>query len=225
MNRAEQAQRGVRLTVTILMAVIAVIALLFVGEQWLASGSGNPKAPDLSAEHAVVFPLRQQISSFSLRTDDGNIYTKKDLAGHWTLAFLAGTGCTDNCAATLQTLRGLRASLDASKPSPTFLMVATDPKRDTPQALHDYLEPYGAGFRGVTGDHDSLAAFARDLKSAYDLPAGTQSRSQIERLALIDPDAKLVALLEPPFQEETLRNAYLRTVSWEKSMSRMRPGP
>lgn len=225
MTRADQAQRGVRLTVTVLVSVILVIALLFVGEQWLASGTGNPKAPDLSAEHAVVFPLRQQISPFALRTDEGNTYTEKDLAGHWTLAFLAGTGCTNNCAATLQTLRGLRESIEPSQPQPTFLMVATNPQRDTPQALHDYLEPYGAGFHAVTGDHDSLAAFARDLKSAYDLPAGTESRSQIERLALIDPDGKLVALLEPPFEEETLRNAYLRTVSWEKSMSRLRPGP
>lgn len=225
MNRAEQAQRGVRLTVSILLGVILMIALLFVGEQWLASGSGNPKAPDLSAEHAVVFPLRQQISSFSLRTEDGTTYSKKDLAGHWTLAFLAGTRCTDNCAATLQTLRGLRESIEPSHPRPRFLMVATDPHRDTPQALRDYLEPYGDGFHAVTGNHDSLAAFARDLKSAYDLPAGTTSRSQIERLALIDPDAKLVALLEPPFQIQTLRTAYLRTVSWEKSMSRLRPGP
>ena len=225
MDSVARKQRGIRLTVTVLVSVIALIVLLFIGEQWLASGTGNPKAPDLSAVHAVVFPLRQQISSFSLRADNGARYSEKALSGHWTLAFLAGTRCVGDCAATLQTLRALRATLEPSQPKPRFLMVATDPTLDTPQALHAYLQPYGDGFRAVTGAHDSLAAFARDLKSAYDLPAGTVARSRIARLALIDPEGKLVALLQPPFAVETLRSAYLRTVSWEKSMSRLRPGP
>ena len=147
MDPVEQQQRGVRLTVILLVSVIALVMVLFIGEQWLASGTGNPKAPDLSAENAVVFPLRQQISSFSLRADDGTTYSDRDLAGHWTLAFLAGTQCLDNCAATLQTLRGLRAAIEPTQPQPHFLMVATDPSRDTPSALHAYLQPYGEGFR------------------------------------------------------------------------------
>jgi protein SCO1 len=111
----------------------------------------------------------------------------EDFKGKLVLLFFGYTNCPDVCPATVAKLKQVISRLDDNSDDVAVLMVTTDPKRDTPEQLNNYLENFNPDFVGLTGNPS-------DLQSAWDdygvavLDDGTTHSA---RVYVIDREGKL----------------------------------
>ena len=76
-----------------------------------------------------------------------------------TLVFFGYTHCPDLCPLVMNNLAaGLNQLNDEDRELVDLVFVTTDPERDDAAALRDYLDGYGDGFIGLTGDLEEIVA-------------------------------------------------------------------
>lgn len=85
----------------------------------------------------------------------------EDFKGKVVLLFFGYTNCPDICPAIVAKLKQVTSRLDDNSDDVAVLMVTTDPKRDTPEQLRNYLANFNPDFLGLTGNPS-------DLQSAWD---------------------------------------------------------
>ncbi|MFE8073305.1 SCO family protein [Marinobacteraceae bacterium S3BR75-40.1] len=211
---------GVRVTVAVLVLVVLLVMGLMIGRQAYIAEEAGP--PDLESLNTFIYDKPQPIGAFSLTSEEGEPFTREELRGHWTLAFVGYTYCPDVCPTTLSVLKKVRPLLPDDVVAPQVLFVSADPERDTPSRLKDYLAFFSSAFRGVTGDRETLRALAKDLNAAFSRApseAGSEEYTvnHSAHLSLISPQAQGVAMMRPPFKAETIAEAYTRIVKWRQS--------
>ena len=211
--------RSVRRTLVILLLVVALI-FGFVIVQQLQSRDREPEpAPDLSAMSTFVYDEPRELVAFSLTSEEGKTMTRQDLEGQWTFVFVGYTYCPDICPATLSTLRQTAARLPPELPAPQYLLVSADPERDTPARLKEYLDFFGDDFHGVTGDIDALRSLARSVGAVFvhrDDGDGNNLVDHSGHLALINPQGRVTALIQPPHKPDKLAEAYREIYEWTR---------
>lgn len=214
------ARPGVRKTVFLMILFIAGILYLTLGR--LVQDRITPDqedAPQLQELGVVVFPEPQTIDTFTLLDQAGERVAKPNLRGRWTIAFLGYTGCGEAaCEDVFETLGKFAANVEATTDTqPRFWFVTVDPQRDNPATLRDYLQPYDFGVRGVTGKPQELQSFARSIKGAFSPAQEAGSAARVEfsgHLAIISPNAHLVAIAQQPFESRELAEAYRQLLVW-----------
>ena len=93
--------------------------------------------------------------SFNLETD-----TRKPI----TLVFFGYTHCPDVCPTTLADVTSaLRRVPPDTRDKVQFVFVTTDPNRDTPEVLREYLGRFDDSYIGLTGSLDTIKQAARHL--------------------------------------------------------------
>ena len=107
-------------------------------------------------------------ASYSLAAD-----THKRL----TLVFFGYTHCPDICGVVMSTLASAVTRLDdADRKEVGVVFVTTDPSRDDPDALRNYLDHYDPTFEGLTGGLDAIAKVGLGLgvpvENSPKLPTG-----------------------------------------------------
>ncbi len=182
--------RGVGRFVTGLTGVAALV-LVAAGcstsssSEFTGNRLDNPyQAPDIELTDTSGEP-------FSLVDD-----TDKPL----TLVFFGYTHCPDICPMVMNSLAaGLNRLDDADRDDVDMVFITTDPARDDEAALEAYLDHYGEGFIGLTGDleriievGDPLAIYVNDGKK---LPTGGYDLGGHTTVVLgIDADDEAVVL-------------------------------
>jgi protein SCO1/2 len=98
---------------------------------------------------------------FSLTDTSGRQVTDRDFRGKLMLVFFGYTHCPDVCPTELQNMADAMGKLgaDAEKVAPIFISV--DPKRDTVEALANYVKLFGANIVGLTGTPEQVASAAK----------------------------------------------------------------
>jgi protein SCO1/2 len=103
-----------------------------------------------------------------------------------TLLFFGYTHCPDLCNVVLANVASaLRRSPQAVRDKVQLVFVTTDPKRDTPTVVRDYLDRFDPAFVGLTGPmaqvrsaagtvHIAIAGTEPDGKGGYEVLHGTQ---------------------------------------------------
>jgi protein SCO1/2 len=134
-----------RLTIFV-VAIVAVVAGVWTSYRFVAP----PPEPRV----ATVLPAPVELPEFSLLDHDGRPVGRDVFAGQWDLVFFGFTHCPDVCPMTLQVLANAKRQLaDAGQePLPRIVLVSVDPERDTPASLSQYVDYFGAGNLGITGD-------------------------------------------------------------------------
>lgn len=103
-------------------------------------------------------------------TDGKRFDLRKETAGYVTLLFFGYTHCPDVCpvhmANIARALKGMPAP-EASRVKVVF--VTTDPERDTPKRIRDWLDTFDPTFIGLRGTPEELAAAqaAARIPAAY----------------------------------------------------------
>lgn len=126
-------------------------------------------AAEAAAEAAAAAPEGQKVAgssvggSFTMTDHNGNAVTEKSWPGKKKLVFFGFTHCPDICPAALDKIGAALKELgaDADKLQPIF--VTTDPKRDTPARLKEYLADYDSRVVGLTGTDEQV----EHIKSIY----------------------------------------------------------
>lgn len=146
-----------------------------------ADDQDPPVATEAPAEASQTSPAEEPetefvpypASDFTLTDQDGRRLTLSSLQGKIVLLDFIFTHCPGPCPLLSLKFAQLQQQLaERSGKEVMFLSVTIDPKRDTPEVLHDYAKRYDAnlaGWKFLTGSTGEIirttAAFGADYKA------------------------------------------------------------
>jgi len=210
---------SVRTTLVVLLLVVAgIFSFVLYRQMHLASAEPEP-APDLAEYNAYVYTEARPLAEFTLTDEQGEPTTREDLKGRWTFAFVGYTSCPDICPMAMTTLRQMDGQLPAELPQPQYLLISADPEHDTPERLKNYTAFFGEHFHGLTGDLEKTRELAKSMSAVF------QHRKEDGQLlvdhsghfALLNPEAEVQALIQPPHNPQHLLKAYERIYQWARA--------
>jgi protein SCO1 len=118
------------------------VPLALVLSSALLSGCAQATAPD-----------------FTLTSDNGTPWTLATQHGKAVALFFGFTHCSDTCPDTLAKLAASLRADGATAATAEIAFVTIDPQRDTPAAMHRYIQRFpGAPIVGLTGTPAQIAA-------------------------------------------------------------------
>lgn len=88
---------------------------------------------------------------FTLTNQEGVSVSDEDFRGQYTLVYFGYTFCPDLCPTELQTITFALEALGDAAEKITPLFVTIDPKRDTVEAMRDYVSYFHPRLVGLTG--------------------------------------------------------------------------
>lgn len=95
-----------------------------------------------------------------------------------TLVFFGYTHCPDVCNVVLANVASaLRGSPPAVRENVRLVFVSTDPARDTPPVVREYLDRFDPGFAGLAAPVGTIEKAAKALYISYEKPDGTTGGS------------------------------------------------
>ncbi len=120
-------------------------------------GGGKERAPRDLRGYLLEQPLPKP--AFTLTATDGAPFDFRPATdGFVTLVFFGYTNCPDVCPVTLSNLGTVLPELDPEVSARIkVVFITTDPRRDTPAVLRGWLDHFGRGFVGLTGDSGVIA--------------------------------------------------------------------
>jgi protein SCO1 len=132
---------------------------LLLAPALLLAGCGAAGAEDTRLRGEASATERDR-PDFRLQTTEGQSYDFAErTAGRPTLLFFGYTSCPDICPTTLADVSTALGMLDpGEREQLEVVVVTTDPGRDTPEVLADYLRRFDPGFVGLTGTAEQVRA-------------------------------------------------------------------
>ena len=141
--------------------------------------------------------------AFALVDQDGRTVTDRSFPGQWRIMYFGYTFCPDVCPLDMQKVgAGLRL-LEKSDPGiaakVTPIFVTTDPERDTPAVLKQFVTAFHPRMIGLTGSPAAIAAVekAYSVFAAKAAPAagGGYLVNHSRQAYLMSPQNKPLALV------------------------------
>ena len=166
-----------------------LIALVLVGVSALGAvvlaaphdddetGAGGPRRFE-----GATLPEDLRAPDFTLRDQDGERVTMRELRGRPAIVTFLYTTCEDTCPAQAQQIKGALAELGQDVPA---IAVAVDPPRDTPRSARAFLSE-----QRMTGRMDFALGSRAELQRVWKGFAVQPQREDLEhtaRLVLVDP--------------------------------------
>lgn len=208
------------LNTKILLAVAAIAAML--AGFWLSSI--QPNNEEQLNEHALaearknfspvqgsILSPPRKIAVPALIKDNGQVFTVDDLTGQWHLLFFGYTHCPDVCPTTMGVVAAAKKiAKENNQTFPGVIFISVDPERDKVEMIGEYVQYFDKDFIAVTGDKDLIKALTLQMSVVYmKMPAEDTAESgylvdHSSALLLLNPEAKLVAFLNPPHVPATL---------------------
>lgn len=187
------------------LALLAAVSVLAVACTPTSTTAALGNELELSADGWYGLPVEEDLVKPDLVLTDttGSPFDlRAETDGRPTLLFFGYTSCPDICPVHLAVLSQAMEQIGIDTRQVAVVFVSTDPQRDTPEAVADFLEPFDPGFVGLTGDIDRITAAIR----ALDLPEPTYSEPDADGFytvghpaAIIAFDADGIARREYPF--------------------------
>ena len=119
-------------------------------------GTNESDGPDVGdGWHGALVREPAARPDFTLTDTGGRRYDfQAETAGELTLLFFGYTSCPDICPLHLATLT--MALERSGMPDPVVVFVTTDPERDTPEHLREWLDSFDTGIVGLTGTPEEI---------------------------------------------------------------------
>ena len=140
------------------------------------------------------YPLPDQ--TFTDTSGDG-VVPAEDAADGVTLVFFGYSHCPDICNVVLANIASaLRGSPESVREATRVLFVTTDPARDTPAVVRDYLDRFDPAFDGLVAPVGTVEQAAKALHVSYERPDGSTGGYQVDHgtytTAFVDGEAAVV---------------------------------
>ncbi len=158
---------------------------------------------------------RVSVPEFHLLDHHNRTFDRAALLGHWSLLYFGYTNCPDLCPATLTALAAMEKRLVAAgfADRPQVVFVSADAARDTPAQLAGYVPYFDPQFLGVTAAaQDTVEKFAAQFGVAIAIDRrsdGTVAVDHSSAILVVDPKARLAAILTGPFVPAALQSDYV----------------
>lgn len=108
---------------------------------------------------------------FTLTSHEGRRVSDTDFTGKYRLVYFGFSYCPDVCPVDLQAIGAGLRQFEGSDPERAAkvqpLFITTDPARDTPQVLRDYVAAFHPRLIGLTGTEEEIAQTAREFGVFY----------------------------------------------------------
>ena len=145
------------LTLATVVSVLALVAVVAVRTGVLDGVFGGEEA----APHefsSVLYEPAEPMPDFTLTGHDGEPFELSDLEGDVVAIYFGYTHCPDICPLTLNNFARAKALLPRELQDEfQLVMLTTDPVRDTPEVLAEYVPFFDAAFTGVSGSEAEVA--------------------------------------------------------------------
>jgi len=130
-------------------------------------------------------------------TSGDDVVPAEDAADGVTLVFFGYSHCPDICNVVLANIASaLRGSPASVRDSTRMLFVTTDPARDTPPVVRDYLDRFDPAFDGLVAPVRTVEQAAEQLHMSYERPDGSTGGYEVEHgtytTAFVDGEATVV---------------------------------
>jgi protein SCO1 len=151
-------------------------------------------ASDPSSLRGRVLPRPLPKVDFTLQSMDGDSFAfRKETDGYLTLLFFGYTYCPDICPVHMANIAAVRKKLPPDVAERIkVVFVTTDPERDTPARLKEWLGYFDRSFVGLTGSLDEVNRIQGSigLGAAYreDLPSGGYGVAHAASVVAYTPD-------------------------------------
>jgi protein SCO1/2 len=150
MTRRAALPYAVATTIAVVAAVLVLVLLHGSGDDTSTGSGTGSSGSDSGSFHGAQLTEAQPRPSFELTATDGKPYDfQAKTAGQLTLLYFGYTNCPDVCPLQMATLSS--ALEKKGMPKPIVVFVTTDPHRDTPAHLRDWLDNFGTDFVGLSG--------------------------------------------------------------------------
>ena len=118
-----------------------------------------------------------------LTDHNGQPFTMSSQRGKVVLLYFGYVNCPNECPLTMAHIKLARESLENRAKDVQVVMVSTDPARDTPQALKDFMGHFDPSFLGLTGTPEELQKAWKD----YGVTVEDGGETHSTFLYVIDP--------------------------------------
>jgi protein SCO1/2 len=162
----------------------------------------------IKLQRGILMPRPESVPSFELMDNNGNLFTERNLKGHWSLLFFGFTSCTSVCPLTMKTVSQSYEYLTPSK-RPQVILVSVDPERDSLQRLNQFVHGFNPKFIGLKGDLARVHA----LQKALHVRVSSTPMSHGAEILLINPEAKVQAYFYYPIPVKALVGDLERLIS------------
>ncbi|MGH2607619.1 MAG: SCO family protein [Tepidiformaceae bacterium] len=136
----------------------------------LSACSGEDSTPNIiqgedSGFRGALLTREIELPDATLTDVDGEAFDlRRETADFVTLLYVGYTNCPDLCPTHMAEIAAALKELPEEERSGLkVLFVTSDPERDTPEVLREWLANFDPSFIGLTGTADELAALQRDL--------------------------------------------------------------
>ena len=128
----------------------------------------------------------------SLADHNGNPFQLSGMRGKIVLLFFGYVNCPDECPLTMANLAQTLELLQKDAQQVQVVLVSTDPVRDTPQAMKEFLAQFHPSFLGIPGSADDLAK----IWGEYDVEVLDGGETHTSTLYVIDQNGDLRLLID-----------------------------
>ncbi|MCB5163249.1 SCO family protein [Streptomyces bambusae] len=157
-------------------AALAVAAALTLSACGGSEPAKSPAVTDVSSsakkQAGTVIDRPFQKPDLVLTDTQGKKYDlRAQTKGKPTLIYFGYTHCPDVCPLTMSNIAQAKKALPkADQDNLRVVFVTTDPERDTPASLGEWLTSQDPSFIGLTGDFKAIQAGARTMGIGIDPP-------------------------------------------------------
>ncbi|KAI8910629.1 SCO1/SenC-domain-containing protein [Powellomyces hirtus] len=141
---------------------------------------------------------------FSLVDHNGRPVTDLDYRGKFMLLYFGYTFCPDVCPEELEKMAEVVDTLTKkhgySEETMVPIFISCDPKRDSVEAIKEYVHDFHSKFVGLIGTHAQIKKVAKSYRLYFSAPPRAVDDDEADYLVdhsiffyLIDPDGKYVA--------------------------------
>jgi protein SCO1/2 len=120
---------------------------------------------------------------FTLTAQDGRRVSSSAFDGKYRLVYFGYTFCPDVCPMDMQMIGAGLRQFEQSDPAAAArvqpIFITTDPARDTPQVLRQFVSAFHPRFIGLTGSADEIADVARAYGVYYERRADSPEQNYL----------------------------------------------
>ena len=179
-----------------IVAAIALAGGLFAALTISPPGADQPT-------YLSQYPQVRALPDFVLHDANNQPFSNAQLVGHWSLIFVGYTYCPDVCPTTMAELNRIYPQLEAlsDKTPVQVVFMSVDPKRDTPERLHEYIQFFNPDFIAISGEHKQLFPLVRAMGMMYSINEGSDDNNYLvdhsASVVLVNPQAQVVGRFKP----------------------------
>ena len=104
---------------------------------------------------------------FNMTGDDGQPMDAGALKGHVVMVYFGYTHCPDICPLALTHMHVVLQRMGKLADNVRILFVTVDPRRDTPEVLHQYVRAFDKRAVGLTGSDKQIRAMTKAYRVVF----------------------------------------------------------